>query len=295
MHRLALAVILAIPLASIAQAPKGPKLPDGVTTEKNIAYGPHERNKLDVYLPKGDKPLPLVIWVHGGAWSAGSKDGNNPALKLLEKGYAVAAINYRLSQHAIFPAQIEDCLAAVRYLRANAKKFNLNPEAFGAWGGSAGGHLVALMATAAEEKAFLNYGSVKEGSSKVQAVCDWYGPIDFTLMNKQTTVKGPIDHDAKDAPEAKLIGGPVQDNKEKSDKANPMKYISKSTAPLLILHGDKDPLVPVGQSEMFQDALAKAGCDSKLIVVTGVGHDGRVGDGKNGEAIVEFFDKHLKK
>ena len=134
-------LVLALLAAPPAHAqPKQPKLPAGVEAHRDLGYGPHkERHTLDVFTPKSDTPTPLVIWVHGGGWQQGSKNGGNPAMALLEKGYAVAAINYRLSQHAVFPAQIEDCKAAVRFLRANAKKFNLNPDAFGAWGSSAGG------------------------------------------------------------------------------------------------------------------------------------------------------------
>jgi acetyl esterase/lipase len=109
--------------AGVASAQKGPKLPDGVTADRDVAYGTHERQKLDVYVPKGDGPFPLVLWVHGGAWQGGSKDGGNAALGLLTQGYAVASTNYRLSQHAAFPAQIHDVKAAVRFLRANAKKY----------------------------------------------------------------------------------------------------------------------------------------------------------------------------
>jgi acetyl esterase/lipase len=109
----AVLAFLSTPLVAVAQAPKGPKLPAGVTTKANLAYGDHERNKLDLYRPKADKPLPLVIWVHGGAWEAGDKSGGNPALPLLAEGYAVAAVNYRFSKHAPFPAQIEDVRAAV--------------------------------------------------------------------------------------------------------------------------------------------------------------------------------------
>ncbi len=289
------ACLLALTVPASAQQPaRGPKLPAGATAERNLEYGPHERNKLDLYVPKGDGPFPLVIWVHGGAWQAGSKDGNNPALPLLGKGYAVAAINYRLSQHAKFPAQIEDCKAAVRFLRANAKKYRLDPDAFGAWGASAGGHLVALLGTSGGVKELEGDGGHPDVSSRVQAVCDFFGPTDLTKMAAQSKTKGPIDHDAPDAPEARLIGGPVQANKEKAAKANPVTYVSKDAPPFLILHGDADPLVPPAQSELLHEALKKAGVESTLIVVPGVGHDGRVGAGENGNKIVAFFDKHLK-
>jgi acetyl esterase/lipase len=115
------ALALVAPARVEAQDKKGPALPEGTKVETDLAYGPHkERNVLDLYLPKSEAPLPLVIWVHGGGWQNGSKGGGGPALGLLAKGYAVASINYRLSQHAVYPAQIEDCKAAVRFLRANA-------------------------------------------------------------------------------------------------------------------------------------------------------------------------------
>ncbi len=291
----ALATCLAAPAP--AQAPKKdpPKLPDGVQAHRNLSYGPHERHVLDLFVPAGDKPLPLLIWVHGGAWLGGSKDGQNPALQFLTKSYAVASINYRLSQHAVYPAQIEDCKAAVRYLRANAAKYRLNPDRFGAWGASAGGHLVALLGTTGDVKELEGSGGNPGASSRVQAVCDYFGPVDFTTMNSMTVVKGPIDHDSPTAPEAKLIGGPVQENRDKSAKANPVTFITKDDPPFLILHGDKDPLVPHGQSEYLQRELKKAGLDATLIVAAGVGHDGRVGGGENAAKIAAFFDRVLKK
>src|SRR5262249_32279005 len=150
-----------------------------------------------------------------------------PALGLLSKGYAVASINYRLSQHAVYPAQIEDCKAAVRFLRANAKKYNLDPDHFGVWGASAGGHLVALLGTTGGGKELEGDGGNKEVSSKVQAVVNWFGPTDLTKMGGS--------HDNPDSPEAKLLGGPVQENKDKAAKANPITYVAKDAAPFLIL------------------------------------------------------------
>ncbi len=127
-----------------------PAIPEDTKVEKNLAYGDHERNKLDIYLPaKGNKPLPIVVWIHGGGWEAGSKE-NPPAMGLLNQGYAVASINYRYSKHAPFPAQIEDCKAAIRYLRGNAAKYNIDKDHIGCMGASAGGHLVALLGTTAD-------------------------------------------------------------------------------------------------------------------------------------------------
>ncbi len=174
---------LAILLVAVesASAQQQPKLPDGVKAMRNLEYVPggHERQKLDLYLPeKADGPLPVIVWVHGGGWQKGSKD-NSPGIFLAAKGFAVASVGYRLSQHALFPAQIEDCKAAIRWLRANAKKYNFDPDHVGAWGGSAGGHLVALLGTTGGMKELEGKDGNLDQSSKVQCVLDWYGPTDF--------------------------------------------------------------------------------------------------------------------
>ena len=250
---------------------------------RDLEYVPggHARNKLDLYLPRpagaaGGAPLPLVIWVHGGAWLAGSKEGCG-ALWLLEKGYAVASINYRLSQHAVFPAQIEDCTAAVRWLRANAATYGLDPERFGAWGPSAGGHLVALLGTAGEAK-----------ESRVQCVVDWFGPTDLAQMRGS--------HDEAKSPEALLIGGPIQQNKEKAAKANPIAFVTKDDPPFLIMHGEEDTTVPINQSELLHAALTAAGVPSEFVRIPKSGHGGPGFNTPEVRAKIEaFFDKHLKK
>lgn len=292
----ALLSTLALSQTALAQ-PKRPKLPDGATEHRDVRYGPHqERNTLDLFVPKSAAPVPLVIWVHGGAWSGGSKDGNNPALPLLADGYAVAAVNYRLSQHAVFPAQIEDCKAAVRLLRANAKKYNLNPDRFGVWGSSAGGHLVALLGTSGGAKELEGkVGDHPDVSSKVQCVVDFYGPTDLTKMAAQSGANSKIDHDSPKSPESRLVGGPIQENKDKAAKANPLTYVTKGAPPFLILHGDADPLVPLAQSELLHDALKKAGVASELVVVKGGGHGGAgFASAENRDTIAKFFEKHLK-
>jgi acetyl esterase/lipase len=259
---------------------------------KDVEYvaGGHERQKLDIYLPaqRSESPLPLIIWVHGGAWQGGSKE-NCPARRFAQRGYAVASINYRLSQHAIFPAQIEDCKAAVRYLRANAGKYGFDPNQFGAWGASAGGHLVALLGTTGDVKEF-EKGENLSVSSRVQAVCDYFGPTDFTLISRFPST---MDHDASDSPEARLIGGPIQENKDKCKRANPITYVTKDDPPFLIVHGDKDPLVPHNQSQILSEALKKAEVEAKLHIVGGGGHGFPVGRGID-KMVEEFFDKQLK-
>jgi len=299
---LALLVLAFVPAPAGAQT-KGVKLPEGTAEHRDLRYGEHkERNTLDLFVPKSDKPLPLIIWVHGGAWQGGSKAGPNPALQFLAKGYAVAAINYRLSQHAIYPAQIQDCKEAIRLLRASAKKYNLDPDHFGVWGASAGGHLVALLGTTGGEKELVRTDSPhKDVSDRVQCVVDFFGPIDLTKMAAQALAepagaKSKFDHDGPNSPESKLVGGPIQENKKKAATANPINYIDRNDAPVLMLHGDSDPLVPLGQSEIFLDALKKAGVPAELVVIRGGGHGGAgFGSKENLRKIESFFETHLKR
>jgi acetyl esterase/lipase len=283
-------VVLAVSTAAAhAQRPQA-KVPDGTKVLRDLEYvkGGHERQRLDLYLPeKADRPLPLIVWIHGGAWLAGNKDGGGPPLPYAGKGYAVASINYRLSQHAKFPAQIEDCKAAIRWLRANAKKYQLDPDRFAVWGASAGGHLVALLGTSGDVKDLEGDGGNLEQSSRVQAVVDWFGPTDMTKMGGR--------HDAPESPESKLLGGPVQDNKDKAARANPITYVSKDDPPFLIMHGDEDKTVPFSQSELLAEALKNAGVEVTLTRIEGAGHGGREFSSEaNRKIIAEFLDRHLK-
>jgi acetyl esterase/lipase len=276
------------------------RLPAGTRTELDLSYGPHgEGNKLDLYLPENaDAPLPLVIWIHGGGWEAGDKE-EPPGLGLLGKGYALASINYRLSREAKYPAQIEDCKAAVRFLRANAKKYNLAPDHIGVWGASAGGHLVALLGTTGGVKELEGDGPNRDQPSAVQAVVDFFGPTDMLQMKAQADaqkdVKFALDADAPNSPVGKLFGGPVQEHKDLAEKADPIHFIAKDAAPFLILHGDKDPLVPVAQSKILDEALKKAGVESTLVVIEGAGHGGPdFSSPEKLQKITDFLDKHLK-
>ncbi|MCX7007984.1 MAG: alpha/beta hydrolase, partial [Kiritimatiellaeota bacterium] len=213
-----------VALAAVAQTPS--RL-EGVKTLRDLAYvsSGHERQKLDLYLPeKAEAPLPLLIWIHGGGWQNGSKEGCPPLRQgFVGRGYAVASLNYRLSGDALFPAQIEDCKVAIRWLRAHAKDYNLDPERFGVWGSSAGGHLVALVGTSGDVKEF-DVGANRDVSSCVQAVCDYYGPTDFTVF---VTTPGYERHAGAEAPEGKLLGGAVLENKAKAARANPITFVSK--------------------------------------------------------------------
>ncbi len=265
-------------------------------TFPDLAYvtNGHERQKLDLYLPDAGNNLPLLIWVHGGAFRMGSKEGKefDPVpLEYVDQGYAVASLNYRLSQHAIFPAQIQDCKAAVRWLRAHAAAYRLDPNRFGAWGPSAGGHLVSMLGTAGHVTEF-EVGEHLDVSSRVQCVVDYFGPTDFLQMDAQRLPDGMV-HDTPDSPESQLIGGPIQENKEKTAKANPVTYVTKEAPSFLVVHGNQDPLVPYQQSVLLVNALLVAGADVKFYTVIGAGH-GRFTDPKLPTLTQAFLDKHLK-
>ena len=270
-----------------------PKIPESVTVHRNIAYvtDGHARQKLDLYVPADTgENLPLIIWVHGGAWRGGNKTHYRP-MEYLSAGYAGASINYRLSQHAVFPAQIEDVKAAIRWLRANAETYRLDANRFAAWGSSAGGHLVAMLGTAGDVAEF-EVGENLEVSSKVQAVVDYFGPTDFLQMDAHRLPDGLV-HDAPDSPESKLVGGPIQAHKDRVAKANPITYVSKDDSPFLIIHGDQDKLVPFHQSMLLNDALEKAGVPVTFYRVAGGGH-GWFRDPKVPELTKTFLEQRLK-
>jgi acetyl esterase/lipase len=283
----------AAPAAPGVQAP----LPAGVTLQKDIAYVPGggASQSLDLYLPDaGGKAVPLVIFVHGGGWHSGSKD-RCPAQFLAGHGYAVAGINYRLSPEAPFPAQIEDCRAALKFLRAGAAAYHIEPDHVCVWGGSAGGHLVALLGTAAGADFGTMPAKVAEvgkvdPSLQVQCVIDNYGPSDFTHLMGANAAK-------KDNSAVKLLGGFASEDElmAKAKWASPITYVRSDNAPFLIQHGDADKTVPIEQSKELTEALQKAGVEVTMVVMPGAGHAGAAFfTEENHKAVLEFLDKHLK-
>jgi acetyl esterase/lipase len=291
-------VVLLAAASSAGARPQRPNLPEGTKLHANLEYvhGGHERQRLDLYVPAtADTPLPVIVWVHGGAWMAGSKDGDIPALPFVAKEYAVASINYRLSQHSVFPAQIEDCKAAIRWLRANAKTYNLNPERIGVWGASAGGHLVALLGTSGGTEDGQDKAANVDQSSRVQAVVDFFGPTDFLQMDAHALPGTRMKHDPSSSPESRLVGGAIQENAEKVERANPVKYVTKDAPPFLIVHGEQDPLVPWHQSELLYEALKRAGRDVTFYKIAGAGHGSpEFNTSMVRTAVQAFFDQHLK-
>ena len=249
--------------------------------------------RLDLYFPKNTaKPYPVIVWVHGGGWSAGSK-ANPRAEFLVSHGYAVASINYRLSDQAKFPAQLYDCKAAIRWLRANAVQYDLDPKRIGAFGSSAGGHLVALLGTTAGVDSLEGkVGGNLQFSSEVQAVCDWYGPTDFlTICNYPSN----INHCAANSPEAELIGGSIQANRAKAIAASPITYVGKGDPPFLIMHGTLDMTVPFQQSVTMDSALRRSGGIVVFKPIIGGGHGDSAFEADSTKLpVVAFFDRYVK-
>ena len=221
---------------------------------------------LDLYCPeKVSGPAPVIVWIHGGAWRRGGKR-KCPAVALVPDGYAVASIDYRLSSTAPFPAQIEDCKAAVRWLRANAAKYNLDADRIGVWGMSAGGHLAALLGTSGGVPELEGSGDNMQYSSRVQAVCAVAGPTNLPAL----TNVGPKRMSAIEG----LLGGPLEKDKAKAIAASPIHYVSKDDPPFLIVHGEGDRVIPVEQSQRLYEALQKAGVNATLKILPQVGHQG---------------------
>lgn len=278
----------------------GGQASDGVTVQRDIPYAgtTNPRQMLDLLLPKtptNDKPLPVIAWIHGGGWRGGSKAGGlgRVAPYVATGRYAGVSIGYRLSGEKTWPAQIHDCKAAIRWIRANAKKHNFDPDRIAVWGSSAGGHLVAMLGTSGDVKDIDGeLGPHKGVSSRVACVLDWYGPTDFLQMDAHALEGARLVHDAPESPESLLVGGPIRENKDRVAHASPLTYVTKDDPPFLIAHGTADPLVPCHQSELLAAALRKAGCDVTFIKMTGGGHGFR--SEELDKRAAQFLEMHLR-
>ncbi len=266
----------------------GRAIPQNLEVLSNIAYAVQsEAQKLDLIRDKtrSPGPSPLVVFIHGGGWKSGDKRPF-PALfeKLVEAGFVCASINYRLSGEAKFPTQAVDCKTAIRYLRAKSGEFGIDPERIGVWGSSAGGHLSAFLGATGDLETFKKGGDHISQSDRVQAVCDFFGPTDFLKMKGYLS---RIDHMGEDSPESELLGGSVEKNPEAAKSASPLTYLDAGDPPFLIMHGDKDELVPISQSELLFEALKAKGVTSRFVVVTNGGHGFRGPEIER--EVVDFF------
>jgi acetyl esterase/lipase len=301
-------------LNAYGQAPAGGrggfKMPKAKNTEDikskwfDVAYSSQSpAQKLDIYLPnEGKGNFPVIVAIHGGAFKMGDKGDMqlNGMLEGLKRGYAVVSINYRMSGEAIFPAAVYDCKAAIRWIKANAKTYQLNPDKIATWGGSAGGHLAAMIGTSSGVKDLEDFSQGnKQFSSKVQAVVDWFGPINFNTMDTQFKVsnKGKTDHDDIDSPESLYIGKKITEAIDLVKKTNPATYITKNDPPFFIEHGKEDQLVPTEQSIDFAADLEKILGKNKvtLTLLPDTRHGGpQFETPENLEKVFQFLDKHLK-
>lgn len=267
-------------------------MPAGAKALRDVPYvtNGHELQKLDLYLPAMPKG-PLLVVIHGGGWVGGSK--NKPeGLPMLAQGYAVANLDYRLSQHALFPAQIEDCKAAVRWLRAHAKEYGYDAQRVGAWGASAGGHLVAMLAATGTVKDF-DVGENLDQSSAIQCGVDVFGPADLVDW-KAPSANPAIQPTGPESLLVKLLGGTAAEKPELAKRASPVTWVTKDCAPLFIMHGTIDQLVGLDQSQKLEAKLKSAGVEVTLDVVEGAGHGyGPFFAGDRPKRLLDFLNGHL--
>jgi len=261
--------------------------------------------KLDIYLPdEGDGPFPVIVSIHGGAFMGCDKADLQvlPMIEGLKRGYAVVAINYRLSGEAQFPALVHDAKAAVRWIRANAQRYGFDPGRIAAWGGSAGGYQASMLGVSADIAALedLSLGNPNQPSD-VQAVVSWYGPTDFLKMDEQLAASGfspPPDqrHGNADSPESLLLGRKITEIPERVPTSNPETYVRRNAPPFLLQHGTHDVVVPVQQSIQFAAKLRQALGEDRvtLELLDGAGHaDPRFEDAENVAKILDFLDRTL--
>lgn len=268
--------------------------------------------KLDLYLPTNSAgPFPVVVYIFGGGWQGGSRaidpvsSQGQPFLGIMGRGYALAAVDYRLSGAAKWPAQIHDVRGAVRWLRANAATYNLDPKKFGAWGFSSGAHLAEVLGLADAPSSTVgnttvnlqgNIGGNLNFSDRVQAVCDWFGPSDLLRMNSYFTVN-LTNVDASTSAPSLFIGATIQTAPELTSTASPLTYVHAGCPPFLLIHGTIDGTVAFNQSEIFNDALTRVGADVTFMANFGANHGAptNLWNSTNlNNAVYRFFDRTLK-
>lgn len=263
-------------------------IPADVELRPNVVYATHGRPlRMHVMLPRNAATArPAIVFIHGGGWTEGTRERGLPSLMhFVKKGYVAASIEYRLSGEAIFPAQIEDVRAAIEYVRGHANELGIDPRRVAVWGQSAGGHLAALA------------GTSLEGAARPDLVIDWNGPIDFLEARELARLEQrKAEQGQPTMAMERLLGGPVNERRDRALAANPLRWVTPNDPPFLILHGSGDQEVSIAQSELLRDALAKAGVEVTLKVFPGEGHFG-IGPqpfpDKYYAPMDEFLDKHF--
>lgn len=284
------------PTAAQIQEAVQKKFADTVELRFDVPYAGTDNPKqtINLFLPKkpnGDKPLPIVVHIHGGGWSGGDKSGYTArCAQLAATGdYAAASVGYRLSGEVKWPAQIYDCKAAIRWLHAHAKELNIDPERIGVTGGSAGGHLVTLLGVTNGNKALEgDVGDNGSASSRVACVINFCGPQDMgaPLMKGEAA---KVDDPAV----AGLVGGPLAEHAAAVKECSPLTYVSKETVPIMTVHGTDDARVDFKHAEWLDAALKKAGATSYLVPIQGAGHGIPIGPELEAR-MLSFWDRYLR-
>ena len=271
-----------------------------VTVEQNITYGEggDTELKLDIARPGGDGPFPAIVFIHGGGWFQGTRQGyRGQIMEAARRGYVSATISYRLMQFDTeeketttatpnFPAQIHDAKAAIRWLRANAAKYHVDPGRIGVTGGSAGGHLSLLVGLTDVQANLEGDRGNPDQSSRVQAVVNVYGPTDIASCHEDSSVAWIF---------RLFMGGTPDETAETYRQASPVTYVNRDNPPVLTLHGDRDTLVPVAQATTLHEKMKAAGASHTLMIFEGQGHGFRgESQQKAITATWDFFDQHLK-
>jgi acetyl esterase/lipase len=263
----------------------------------------HVALKMDILQPKNTAPAPAIVFITGGGFLHANKDRYlQQRLDLAEAGYVVASIEYRVAPLVTFPAPLIDVKAAIRYLRANAARYDIDTHHIGVLGDSAGGYLAAMTGLSNGVKAF-DQGENPDWSSDVQAAADLYGLSDLTRIAAGFPAEVRARHASPSAPEAMWVNGPavfgpggdINANHDKTEAANPLRYVSRKAPPFLFMHGDRDTLVSPQQTEILHRALAADGVDTTRYVVKGAAHGGDAWlQPAVMQVIIDFFDRHLK-
>ncbi len=242
--------------------------------------------KLDVYLPTEVEAPTLIVWVHGGAWRGGSK--NNPSiLPIVEKGYAIASVDYRLTPVAPFPANVYDIKAAIRYLRANAELYGFKKEGFVISGSSAGGHLAALVGVSNGQSELEGMvGNHLDESSDIAAIVDFYGASNLTTILNQSTPHGLS---VRVLALELLIGGHPDDLQKIAELASPVFHVDENDPPLLLIHGDQDPQMPINQAHELHGVYKDMDLPVQFEVIYGGAHGGKAFFDEERMALVDYF------
>jgi acetyl esterase/lipase len=273
-----------------AQQPSPPAIPDNLLFEPGVAYAQADPQQvMDIVRPRDTgQPHPAVICIHGGGFRAGSREGYvEQCIRLAQRGYVAATVDYRLAPAAPFPAAVHDVKAAVRYLRANATRLGIDPDRIGATGGSAGGHLALFLGLTGGMPQFEGEGPNRGQSSRVACVVDYYGPSDFTKSYGRSV----------DAAEVLplFLGGDLNHARLMHIKASPLNWVTPDAAPTLAIQGTKDRYVAYEQSVWIIDRLLSAGVEAELETIDGADHGFKGPDAERAERrMLAFFDRYLK-